>query len=163
MRIRGDRRMVAPRAEVFGAIHDPAVLLACIPGCEAVEQAAPAEYRARIVIRLPGIAGAWKLTVRVADAVPPSWCRLDGQIEGASGTVAGTAVIELADEPDGGSRLGYLADARIEGPLAWLDSALVERLAGTVLEQGLARLDQEAGRRAWSERAADGRDVGVAT
>jgi len=178
MRIRGDRPLMAPRTAVFEAIHDPAVLLTCIPGCEAVEQTAPAEYQARIVIRLPGIAGVWALKVRVAEAVPPTRCRLEGRIEGSPGTVTGQATLELANEPAGGTRLDYLADARIEGPLAWLDSALVERLARTILEQGLARLDQEVGRRIASDDGAaggddpsrvgdgvraDGSDVGVAT
>jgi carbon monoxide dehydrogenase subunit G len=163
MRLTGDRRFLAPRAMVFVAIHDPAVLLACIPGCEAVEQVAPEEYRARIVIRLPGIAGAWALNVRVADAVPPARCRLEGRIEGTSGTVAGEARLELEDEPDGGSRLDYVAAARIEGPLAWLDTALIERLARTILDQGLARLDQEVGRRADGDAGATSNEVGVAT
>jgi len=171
VRIHGERGLIAPRAAVFEAIQDPAVLLACIPGCEAVERTATGEYRGRIVIRLPGIAGAWALSVRVAEAVPPARCRLDGRIEGASGSVAGHATLELEDEPAGGSRLSYVAQARIEGPLAWLDSALVERLARTILEQGLARLDQEVGRREVSDdprtdtddSLADSNEVGVAT
>ncbi len=164
MRLTGDRRFVAPRTAVFEAIHDPAVLLACIPGCEAVEQTAPDEYRARIVIRLPGIAGSWNLQVRVADSVPPARCRLEGRIEGGPGAVAGQARLELEDELDGGSRLDYLAEARIEGPLAFLDSALVERLARTILDQGLARLDQEVGRRTDDDSTrTHGDEVGVAT
>jgi uncharacterized protein len=164
MRIHGDRALIAPRSLVFEAIHDPAVLLACIPGCEAVEQIGPDEYRARVVIRLPGIAGAWDLDVRVAEAVPPVSCQLEGRLAGSPGTVTGSATINLDDVPTGGSRLRYLADARIEGPIAWLDSALVERLARTILDQGLARLDQEVGRRAVSDdREAGVTNAGVAT
>jgi hypothetical protein len=149
---------------VFEAIHDPAVLLACIPGCETIEQVATAEYRARIAIRLPGIAGAWMLNVHVADAVAPAWCRLEGRLEGGPGTVSGRATIDLSDVSAGGSRLVYDADARIDGPLAWLDSALVERLARTILDQGLARLDQEIGRRAGSGAEEPGvAEAGVAT
>ncbi len=147
MRIAGHRDLAASRPVVFEAIQDPTVLLACIPGCEAVERDSPTDYRARIAIRLPGIAGSYELVVRVADAQPPATCRLEGHVQGRPGTIAGLATLELIETVGSGTRLVYVADARIEGPLAWLDTGLIERLARTILDQGLARLDQQLGRR----------------
>ncbi len=147
MRVAGHRTLAAPRDEVFEAIHDPTMLLACIPGCEAVERVSPTGYRAQFALRLPSIAGSYELSVRVVDAIPPASCRLDGRVVGRPGAVTGQATLELTDV-DGGSLLDYTVDARIDGPLAWLDSTLVERLARGILEQGLARLDHDLARRA---------------
>ncbi len=147
MRVTGHRTLAAPRDDVFEAIHDPTVLLACIPGCESVERVSPAEYRAQFAIRLPSIAGSYELSVRVVDEIRPASCRLDGRVGGRPGAVTGQATLELTDV-EGGSQLGYTVDARIDGPLAWIDSSLVERLAHGILEQGLARLDHDLARRA---------------
>ncbi len=152
MRIAGRRALAAPRQAVFEAIHDPTVLLACIPGCEAVERVSPGEYRARLALRLAAIAGTYELSVRVVEAISPASCRLDGRVRGRPGAVSGQATLELTDV-DGGSLLDYTVDARIDGPLAWLDSSLVERLAGAILEQGLARLDEDLARPAMAGEA----------
>lgn len=141
MRIAGSRVLGAPRAAVFEAIHDPEVLLACIPGCQSVERTSRDDYQARLAITLPAVGGSYRLSVRVVDASPPVSCRLEAQLDGRPGTIAGQATLGLR-EADAGSRLDYRADARLEGPLAWLDSSLVERLARTVIEQGLDRLDR---------------------
>ena len=55
--VHGTHHMTAPRAAVFDAIRDPRVLLAVIPGCQAVEEVAPDEYEGRITLRLPGAVG----------------------------------------------------------------------------------------------------------
>ncbi len=197
MRIAGSRLIAAPRDAVFDAIHDPSVLLACIPGCEQAERCSPTEYRARLALRLAAIGGTYELSVRVEDAIRPASCRLEGRLDGRPGTITGQATLELTDAgtapdvvpraaattdatteartdatsdaasaatPDAvpgahpasaaaaasglGCRLDYVADARIDGPLAWLDSSLVERLARGVLEQGLDRLAEDLARRA---------------
>ena len=38
MEIKGEYRIAAPRDKVFAALNDPAVLQACIPGCESLEK-----------------------------------------------------------------------------------------------------------------------------
>jgi uncharacterized protein len=161
VRFTGGRTFSAPRAAVFDAIHDPTVLLACIPGCAAAERVSPTEYRARLALQVAAIGGSYELRVRVVDADRPAACRLEGRLDGRSGTITGRATIALAEldgegdvavtagrGDDAGCRLAYVADARIEGPLAWLDTGLVERLAQRVLAQGLDRLADDLARRA---------------
>ena len=38
MDMTGERRIAAPRQKVWDALNDPAVLKACIPGCESLEK-----------------------------------------------------------------------------------------------------------------------------
>lgn len=146
MRIEGTRVLGAPRAAVFEAINDPEVLLACIPGCESVERTSSADYLARLSIVLPAVGGRFRLEVRVVEANPPASCRLDARLEGRPGTISGQAMLDLVEAP-AGTRLDYRADARLDGPIAWLDTSLVERLARSVIEQGLDRLDRDLARR----------------
>lgn len=141
MNVRGGHRFGAPRRAVFDALRDPRVLLGVIPGCEAVEQVAPDEYEGRITLRLPGAVGSYRTRVRLEDVVPPERCGLDGRIEGAMGTIVGHAQFELADaEP--GTAMTYSGSGVIGGPLARLDRGFAERLAETLIGQGLAALDR---------------------
>jgi carbon monoxide dehydrogenase subunit G len=138
--VRGRHRFAAPPEAVFGAICDPAVLLAVIPGCEGVEEVAPGEYAGRLSLRLPGAAGAYRTRVRLVDTLPPVRSGLEGTVEGAMGTIEGRAELELTPDA-GGTDLAYRGTARIGGPLARLDSRFTERLARSLIDQGLRALD----------------------
>jgi len=143
MRISGSHRFAAPRAAVFDAVRDPRTLLAVIPGCDAVDEVSPGEYEGRIALRLPGAAGSYRTHVRLTDVVAPERCRLEGRVEGAMGTIVGDAQLELSDTPDGaGTDLAYRGSGAIGGPLARLDGSLAERLAQSLIGQGLAALDR---------------------
>jgi carbon monoxide dehydrogenase subunit G len=140
VRIQGSHRFTAPPEAVFAAVRDPAVLLAVIPGCEQVAEVAPDEYEGRILLRLPGAIGSYRTHVRLVDVEPPVRAGLEGRVEGAMGTVDGRADFVLA--PAGtGTAMDYRGDGRIAGPLARLDSRFAERLAGSLIDQGLRALD----------------------
>ncbi len=96
MNMHGRRVLDAPRDDVFAAICDPAVLLAVIPGCEDIEQVGD-EYRGRIALRLPGIAGTYRTVVRLVDTDPPAFGAMEGSVEGALGSLRGRATFRLAD------------------------------------------------------------------
>lgn len=139
MRIHGNRTLDAPRDRVFAAICDPGSLLAVIPGCRSIEQVGD-EYRGEIALRLPGIAGTFRTTVRLVDTEPPSSGRLLGEVVGRPGSIRGWATFRLADA-DGGTTVEYDGQAELGGPLARLDSRFAEGLAGTLIGQGLGNLD----------------------
>lgn len=140
MKVHGHHRFAAPPEAVFAAVRDPSVLLAVIPGCEEVAQVAPDEYEGRIVLRLPGAAGSYRTHVRLVDVVAPEHAGLEGRVEGAMGTIDGRADFTLAPRGSG-TEMAYHGDGRIGGPLARLDSRFAERLAGSLIDQGLRALD----------------------
>jgi uncharacterized protein len=141
MNLAGSYVFRAPRELVFAAICDPSVLMAVIPGCEAVEQTGPDEYEGRITLRLPGTVGSYRTHVRLVDTNPPERSGMDGRVEGSMGSIAGHAEFVLA-EADGGTTMQYRGRATILGPLARLDSGFEERLAESLIGQGLRALDQ---------------------
>ena len=139
MNLRGSYTIDAPRAAVFAAICDPDVLLGVIPGCRAIEHVGTDEYRGQITLRLPGVVGTYATRVRLVDADPPRSGELEGEVEGALGTIKGRATFRLA-ESGAGTRIDYQGEAVIGGPLARLDSRFVEGLAETLIGQGLRSL-----------------------
>jgi carbon monoxide dehydrogenase subunit G len=56
------------------------------------------------------------------------------------GAIAGRADFTLA-EADGGTAMDYSGSGTIDGPLARLDSRFAERLAESLIAQGLRALD----------------------
>jgi carbon monoxide dehydrogenase subunit G len=139
MNIRGSHTMEAPRAVVFAAICDPDALLGIIPGCREIEQVGDAEYRGQISLRLPGVVGTYRTVVRLVDSDPPSYGRLEGELEGTLGTVTGHATFRLA-ESDGTTTIEYEGQGVVGGPLARLDARFAEGLAGSLIKQGLRNL-----------------------
>ena len=125
MNIRGTHRFDAPREAVFAAIRDPRVLLAVIPGCEAVEQVAPDEYDGRISLRLPGVVGTYRTLVRLVDAASPT-AGLEGEVDGSLGSITGHADFRLAEPTAARTTWTTAGRASIGGPLARLDSRFAE-------------------------------------
>ena len=140
MKVRGSETIEAPRAVVFAAICDPNELLGIIPGCREIEQAGDGEYRGKISLRLPGIVGTYRTVVRLVDADPPGYGELEGELEGALGSVRGRATFRLT-EAGGTTTIDYDGHGAISGPLARLDSRFVEGLARSLISQGLRNLN----------------------
>jgi carbon monoxide dehydrogenase subunit G len=140
MNIQGHRTLDAPRETVFAAICDPNMLLTVIPGCREIEMVRDGEYRGRISLRLPGIAGTYRTVVRLVEADAPRYGQLEGEVVGALGSIKGRVSFRLA-EAGGKTTVDYDGQAVIGGPLARLDSRFVEGLAGSLIDQGLGNLN----------------------
>ncbi len=138
MQIRGSHVIDAPADVVFGAISDPATLMAVIPGCLGIEQVGDA-YRGEIALRLPGFSGTYRTIARLTEAVRPSHGLITGEATGAFGAIGGAVMFELA-ESAGRTTVRYEGQLTISGPLARLDSRFAEGFAGSLIGQGLRAL-----------------------
>ncbi len=99
MHIQGSRTLHAGRDDVFAAIFDPEVLLSVVPGCREVERLADGTYRGRISLRLPGMTGTYRTTVRPVGVDAPNGGRLEGEVVGTMGTLTGSASFRLDPTP----------------------------------------------------------------
>ena len=135
MNLRGEHTVPAPRALVWGALNDPAMLQACIPGIESLEQRSDSEFAATVAARIGPVSARFRGTVTLSERDPPNGYRIEGRGEGgAAGFARGGARVRLADADDGATLLTWEADVQVGGKLAQIGSRLVggaaRRLAG---------------------------------
>ena len=141
MKIAGQSTLDAAADSIWPLIFDPRTLLQLLPGCEQVEQVAPDEYRGRLTLRIPAIAGTYETWVKVLKYEAPSFCQIQGEATGASGSVRGQASFSLQPQAQQ-TRIEYQGDALIGGPLAGMNPRFAEGVAQMLIRQGLARLPE---------------------
>ncbi|MEO8560362.1 MAG: carbon monoxide dehydrogenase subunit G [Rhodospirillales bacterium] len=134
MDLTGEYRIAAPRDAVWAGLNDPAILQACIPGCETLEKTADNEFKATVRIKIGPVSARFGGKVTLTDLDPPNGYRIVGEGSGgAAGFAKGGATVNLTRE---GSEtiLRYKADAQVGGKLAQVGSRLIEgtsnKLAG---------------------------------
>lgn len=139
MRISGKACVNAPREAIWKLIFNPSDLLELIPGCDQVEQVAPDQYRARLTLRVPALAGSYEILIKIMESEAPQFCCLAGNAHGPSGAVQGSATFTLLPQ-DQQTRIDYDSELQISGPLAGMPPRFVEGVAQTLIREWLARL-----------------------
>ena len=99
MDVAGSYTFNAPPARVWDLLMDPAVIAACIPGCETLEPDGENRFKARLTVALAAITGSYDGIVVISDAVKPDHYVLTVEGQGRPGFAKGTATISL--RPDG--------------------------------------------------------------
>ena len=126
MELSGEHVAPAPRARVWDALNDPAVLEACIPGLQSLEKTSDTEFAAVVAARIGPVNARFKGRVTLSDLDPPNGYTISGEgTGGAAGFARGEARVRLADADGGATRLTWEADARVGGKLAQVGSRLV--------------------------------------
>ncbi len=133
MEMTGETLIAAPRAAVWDALNDAAVLARCIEGVETLERGTDDEGRTRFDGKMNAKVGPVRATfaggVTVTEPDPPHRYVLVGEGKGGvAGFARGQAEIVL-DEADGGTLLKYSVTSSVGGKLAQLGSRLIEGTA----------------------------------
>lgn len=114
---------------VWAALNDPAVLAACMPGCESVERIDARHFRAVLVARVGPAKARFHGEVRIVDPQPPTHYTLAFQGSGrALGRAEGRATVRIEAE-GGGSRLHYRTVVNVGGRLARFGGRLIDATA----------------------------------
>jgi carbon monoxide dehydrogenase subunit G len=114
MKVSGTAVLQAAVDEVYAALHDPAVLVATIPGCERLEQVGADSYRMTVTAGVAAIRGSFTGEVRLTDQQPPNSFVLRASGSGAPGTVTADVAVTLTTA-ESGTLLAYDADAVVGG------------------------------------------------
>jgi uncharacterized protein len=139
----GEVQLSAPRQVVWGKLNDPAILKACIPGCEELEVTDDGGYRATAKMRLGPVSARFRGKVRLSDLDPPNGYKIAGEGEGGvAGFAKGGAVVELS-ERDGGTLLSYIVEAQIGGKLAQLGQRLINGSAKKLADEFFTNFAKE--------------------
>jgi uncharacterized protein len=145
MTMNGECQIPAPQAVVWEKLNDPAVLKACIPGCEELEKTSDTGFQATATIKIGPVKARFKGRVELSDIDPPNGYKISGQGEGGvAGFAKGGADVKLAPK-DGGTLLTYAVEAQIGGKLAQLGQRLINGAAKKVADDFFANFVSQVG------------------
>lgn len=135
MEITGKQIIGAPQKVVWDALNDVAILQACVPGCESIEQDSPTDFRGVMAAKVGPISAKFKGKLTITRSDPPNSYSLmfEGQ-GGVAGFAKGTADVSLRPEGSG-TELTYVAQAQIGGKIAQIGSRLVDLAAKKITEE----------------------------
>lgn len=135
MELSGETLIPAPIGTVWAGLNDPALLRACIPGCEALDLVSPTEMTARVVQKIGPVSASFEGRVTLSEIDAPNSYRITGQGSGGvAGFAKGSALVRLAEEA-GGTRLTYAVDVAVGGKIAQLGARMIRGVANTLAAQ----------------------------
>jgi carbon monoxide dehydrogenase subunit G len=126
----GEFVLPADKSTVWAKLNDPAVLKACIPGCEEFEVSGENEFKAVAKVKLGPVSTRFRGTVTLSEIDAPNSYRISGQGDGGiSGFAKGGAAVRLEEADGGQTKLIYDVDAQVGGKIAQLGSRLIAGVA----------------------------------
>ncbi len=98
MTMTGEIPLEAKREVVWAKLNDPAVLKACIPGCEELNVIGENQFEAVAVNKIGPVKAKFKGKVQLTDIDPPNGYKISGQGDGGvAGFAKGGATVQLSD------------------------------------------------------------------
>lgn len=139
MTMNGAVDLAASRETVWRMLNDPAVLEACIPGCQSLEGSADDGFQAVAKVKIGPVSATFKGKVNLTDLNPPESYRIVGEGEGGiAGFAKGGAAVRLEEIPEG-TRLSYDVEANIGGKIAQLGARLINGVAKKLADEFFAK------------------------
>jgi uncharacterized protein len=134
MTMTGEYQLPASQQTVWEKLNDPAVLKACIPGCEQLDKTSDTEFQAVATTKIGPVKAKFKGKVTLSDLDPPNGYKISGQGDGGvAGFARGAATVTLSPK-DGGTLLVYAVEAQIGGKLAQLGQRLINGAAKKIAD-----------------------------
>ena len=141
MEMTGEQLIPLPQQKVWEALNDPAILKACIPGCESIEKISDTEYKVAMTAAIGPVKAKFNGKLLLADLNPPhSYSIAFEGSGGAAGFGKGAAQVSLLPEGSG-TRLTYKATASVGGKLAQIGSRLIDGVAKKMSDDFFARFN----------------------
>lgn len=134
MELHGERLIPASQHKTWAALNDPAVLQACITGCESLERSGDDAYAAVVAVKVGPVSARFKGNLKLLNVMAPDsyTINFDGQ-GGVAGFGKGSADVTLVPEGEQ-TRLKYTAKAQVGGKMAQVGSRLIDAAAAKVAE-----------------------------
>ncbi len=116
----------ANKEKVFDFLLDPNALANCLPDLQKVEVISPDEFKVRVKVGISFIKGDMDMTFKVIERDRPTHAKLQARGTGLGSSVDMTNTFDLADGPDGGTRMDWKADASVGGMIASIGQRLLD-------------------------------------
>lgn len=124
MEIQSVYKFDADPERVFDAMIDPAVVAACLPGCEKLDPIGEHEYEAVLTIGIAAVAGRYEGTVRIRELNRPRSYTITFAGRGGAGFMNGEGKVKL--RPDSGKTVVDVAgSAKVGGAVARVGQRLL--------------------------------------
>lgn len=132
MQIAESFAVAAPRARVWALIRDPEQMIACVPGCESIEQVDESNYTAAVKVAVGPIKARFNLAIAILEERAPDYVRTESKGEEGSraSVVRSVNTVTLSDTEDGGTELAYASDVEISGRLGRYGAGMMKKIAG---------------------------------
>ena len=129
MEMTGQQLVPLSRERTWEALNDTAMLKACIPGCDTLEQVEHNQFQLVMTARIGPVSAKFKGLMKLDKVDPPTAYTMifEGQ-GGVAGFAKGEAAVSLSDESEG-TLLSYSVKAMIGGKLAQLGARLIDGVA----------------------------------
>ena len=138
MDLTGEYKIPAPRAKVWEALNDAAILKQCIDGCEELNKEGDTAFTAKVTAKVGPVRAKFAGKVTLENMDPPNGYTIRGEGQGGvAGFAKGSADVSLRDDGTD-TILNYTARAEVGGKLASVGSRLVEGVA-KLADIGLVR------------------------
>ncbi len=144
MEMTGERLIAAPRARVWEALNDPAVLQTSIPGCESVTRTSDETFEAKLALKIGPMAAKFSGKVKLDNVVPPVSYTISGDGNGgAMGFAKGGADVSLAEVTPTTTNLTYAVKVQVGGKIAQLGARLIDSTAKQMADQFFDRFQAQ--------------------
>lgn len=140
---RGVVDLPATPEAVFAVLLDPKALANVIPGCHALEETAPNQYRADVTVGVGMIKARFEARIGLSEIDAPRRLRLAGAGISPLGSARGSGLVELTPQGSG-TRLTYDYEAQVSGKVAAVGGRMLEGAAKVVLKQLFESLGRQA-------------------
>jgi hypothetical protein len=139
MEMSGEVRIDAPRARVWEALNDPAVLRDSIPGCTALKKVSDTEMTATVDTKVGMVRATFNGKVTLSNVHAPLSYPITGEGKGGvAGFASGGADVKLFEEGDK-TLLKYTARGQVGGKLAQIGARLIDATAKQMADQFFIR------------------------
>ena len=139
MTMSGEVQLAAPREVVWGKLNDPAVLKACIPGCDQLTKDDETHMSAVVKVKLGPVKATFRGKVELVDLDPPNGYRIQGEGEGGiAGFAKGGAKVTLSEVEGGQTLLRYDVEAQVGGKLMQLGARLIDSVSKKLADEFFA-------------------------
>lgn len=138
----GAQTVPASPEVIWRALLDPKVLARVIPGCHALDQTGPNEYRAEVSLGVGIVKGRFTARVALTDLDPPRAATLSGGLEGSLGSTIGSGRVRLV--PQGAvTQIDYDYVVEISGKAAAVGGRMLDGATKVLIGQFFQRLFAE--------------------
>lgn len=152
MKLSGTASLNASPQEVWEAVHDPAVLARCLPGCQQLTVVGTHEYAMTVTAGVSAIKGTYDGRVTLSRQQHPESFVMTAVGAGAPGTVNADVLVRLAPSHSGGTDLAYEADAAVGGAIGGVGQRMLVGVTRRMAGDFFAAVDEEvAGTRGSAE------------